>query len=117
MLREPTAAERRAEARHVIESATAVVDGEVIRPWTESEPALVRVTRVLKGEARGLVLVDIRTDCDIVLDRMGERLRLILVGGPEVFFLPVDYSNAVYEDSLLGSDRRRDWPFHQGNGD
>lgn len=112
---EPTRSERRREARDLIERATAIVDGEVIRPLTNSEPALVRVTRVLKGEDRELVLVGERDSCDIALTQVGERLRLVLVGGPDVFFLPVDYSNAVYEDRLLRSDRRRDWPFHQGS--
>lgn len=112
---EPTRAERRREARDLIEQATAIVDGEVIRPFTNSEPALVRVTRVLKGEHREFVMVGERTSCDVALTQMGARLRLVLVGGPDVFFLPVDYSNAVHEDRLLGSDRRRDWPYHPGS--
>ena len=112
--KEPTPAERRREARHLIEQATAIVDGEVVRPFTGSEPALVRVIRVLKGEYREFVTVGERTSCDIALTQVGARLRLVLVGGPDVFFLPVDYSNAVYEDRLLGSDRRRDWPYHPG---
>ncbi|MFN7128330.1 MAG: hypothetical protein ACK4OJ_04635 [Brevundimonas sp.] len=111
---EPTYAERRREARELIEQATAIVDGEVIRPLTASEPALVRVTRILKGDHREFVMVSERTSCDIALTQMGERLRLVLVGGPDVFFLPVDYSNAVQEDRLLRSDRRRDWPYRSG---
>ena len=98
----------------MIDQATAIVDGEVVRPFTNSEPALVRVTRVLKGEDREFVMVGERHSCDVALTQMGERLRLVLVGGPDVFFLPVDYSNAIYEDRLLGTDRRRDWPYHQG---
>ena len=112
--REPTPSEKRREAQELIESATAIVDGEVVRPFSASEPALIRVTRVLKGEDREHVMVGERTSCDIALTRVGARLRLILVGGPDVFFLPVDYSNAGYEDRLLGSDRRRDWPYYEG---
>jgi hypothetical protein len=112
---QPTHAERRREARDLIEKATAIVDGEVIRPFTTSEPALVRVTRVLKGEYREFVMVGARSTCDIALTQVGERLRLVLVDGPDVFFLPVDYSNALYEDRLLGSDRRRDWPYYPGH--
>lgn len=111
---EPTYAERRRQARERIEQATAIVDGEVIRPLTASEPALVRVTRILKGDPREFVMVGERTSCDVALTQMGERLRLVLVGGPDVFFLPEDYSNAVQEDRLLGSDRRRDWPYRSG---
>lgn len=112
---EPSPSERRREAQDTVERATAIVDGEVLRPITLAEPALVRVTRVLKGETAELILVGERDSCDIALTQTGQRLRLILVGGPEIFFLPVDYSNAVYEDRLIGSDRRRDWPYQQGH--
>lgn len=112
--REPTSAEQRQEAEDLIERATAIVDGEVVRPWSASEPALVRVERVLKGDDRQFVAVGERDSCDIALTRSGTRLRLILVGGPDLFFLPVDYSNATHEDRLLGSDRRQDWPYYQG---
>ena len=112
--REPTPAEQRRAAEALIERATAIVDGEVVRPWSTAAPALVRVERVLKGEDRQFVLVGERDSCDIALTRSGERLRLILVGGPDLFYLPVDYSNATAEDRLLGSDRRRDWPYYWG---
>ena len=112
--REPTPSEERREAEELIDRATAIFDGEVIRPWSASAPALVRVERVLKGEDRQFVLVGERDSCDIALTRSGERLRLILVGGPDLFYLPVDYSNATAEDRLLGSDRRRDWPYYWG---
>lgn len=112
---ELTEAERRHEARDLIEEATAIVDGEVVRPYSASEPAVVRVTRTLKGEHREFVTVGERTSCDIALTQVGTRLRLILVGGPDVFFLPVDYSNAINEDRILGSDRRRDWPYQPGH--
>ncbi|RZJ42068.1 MAG: hypothetical protein EON87_15415 [Brevundimonas sp.] len=114
-VREPTTAERRTEARFLIEQATAIVDGEVVRPFTKAEPALVRVSRVLKGDAREFVRVGERTSCDIALTRPGTRLRLILTGGPDVFYLPVDYSNAVEEDGVLGSDRTLDWPYYPGD--
>lgn len=116
MLRQPTVAEQRSAAVLMIEQAVAVVDGEVVRPFiSEDRPALVRVNRVLRGEAGEFVQVGERTSCDIALTRAGTRLRLILTGGPDVFYLPVDYSNAVEEDRVLGSDRTRDWPYYPGN--
>lgn len=112
--REPTPSEQRRAAEELIERATAIVDGEVVRPWSVSAPALVRVERVLKGEDRQFVLVGERDSCDVALTRSGTRMRLILEGGPDLFYLPVDYSNATAEDRLLGSDRRRDWPYYWG---
>lgn len=112
--REPTPSEKRREAEELIERATAILDGEVVRPLSASAPALVRVERVLKGEDRQFVSVGERHSCDVALTRSGQRLRLILVGGPDLFYLPVDYSNAPAEDRLLGSDRRRDWPYYWG---
>jgi hypothetical protein len=99
------------EARRLIGQATAVIDGEVVRPFADGQPALVRATRVLKGPVKELFAVGGRQSCDRALTEVGERLRLILVGGPEVYYLRVDYSNARYEDRLLRSDRRRDWPY------
>lgn len=116
ILRQPTQAEQRSAAMLLIDQATAVVDGEVVRPFVSAdEPALVRVSRVLKGEPVEFVQVGERTSCDLALTRPGTRLRLILTGGPDVFYLPVDYSNAVEEDRVLGSDRTRDWPYYAGN--
>jgi hypothetical protein len=114
LTREPTPAEKRREARLLIREATAIIDGEVVRPFADGQPALVRAVRVLKGPVQEFFAVGERDSCDIALDRPGERLRLILVGGPEVYFLPVDYSNARYEDRLLRSDRRRRWPHREG---
>jgi hypothetical protein len=99
------------EARRLIREATAVIDGEVVRPLADGQPALVRAARVLKGPVQEFFAVGERHSCDLALTEAGARRRLILVGGPEVYFLPVDYSNARYEDRLLGSDRRRDWPY------
>lgn len=112
--REPSPREQRRAAEALIERATAIVDGEVVRPWSTAAPALVRVERVLKGEDRQFVLVGERDSCDLALTRLGMRMRLVLEGGPDLFYLPVDYSNAAAEDRLLGSDRRRDWPYHWG---
>jgi hypothetical protein len=114
MVREPTFAERARQARQTIERATAIVDGEVIRAATGVQPAIVRATRVLKGPAQELFAIGQRDSCDIGLVLVGERRRYILVGGPELYFLPLKYSNDRAEDRILRSDRRRVWPYRQG---
>ncbi|QNP44567.1 hypothetical protein H9L15_15860 (plasmid) [Sphingomonas daechungensis] len=68
-----------------IEKASAIVDGEVIRPWTHETPALVRVHHVLKGDVEEIIEVGgegAGGDCSIALERVGERSRMILNGGP-----------------------------------
>jgi len=77
------------------------VDGEVIQPWTTKSPALVRVHHVLRGIASEVIQVGgegAGADCSIALERVGERSRMILNGGPEVFDLFYDQSEARLED-------------------
>lgn len=112
--REPSPAEKRRDARRALERATAIVDGEVVRPFSKDRPALVRAYRVLKGPRQDYFEVGERHSCDRRLDGKGERLRMILVGGPRLYFLPGDYSRARYEDRLLNSDRRKVWPYRPG---
>lgn len=103
---------RRAEAHRTVERATAIIDGEVIRPLIpDVQNALVRAHRVLRGPNVETFEVGEETSCDIALMNVGERSRMLLFGGPDVYFLSVDQSNARYEDRLLGSDRRVDWPY------
>ncbi|HEX8654025.1 MAG TPA: hypothetical protein VF693_02220 [Allosphingosinicella sp.] len=113
ILRQPTSAEQARDARRRLARATAVIDGEVVRALTDTEPALVRAARVLKGPAQEYFAVGYEDSCDTALTRVGERLRMILVGGPDVYFLRTDYSYARAEDRVLGSDRRRDWPYRE----
>ncbi|HEX8525518.1 hypothetical protein [Allosphingosinicella sp.] len=103
------------EARRLIRRATAVIDGEVVRAFADGQPAIVRASRVLRGPVQEFFAIGERDSCDMALTAVGQRLRLILIGGPEVYFLPVDYSNARFEDRVLGSDRRREWPLRTGN--
>ena len=46
--------------------------------------------------------------------RLGERARMILTGGPDIYFIRMSTLSESAVDSLLGSDRRRDWPYVQG---
>lgn len=108
-------AQKHREARQWIEHATAIIDGEVVRPLTRDRPALVRVQRVLKGPDRLFVEVGTTNDsCDIELDRTGERLRMILQGGTDLYYLRVDSADSRYVDKILRSDRRKVWPYRQG---
>jgi hypothetical protein len=111
---EPSPAEKGREARLHIEGAAAIVDGEVVRPWREGQPALVRAFRILKGPRLEFFQIGVNDSCDHALEQKGERLRMILSGGPEIYFLSIDYSLSRYEDRLLRSDRRKMWPIREG---
>jgi hypothetical protein len=105
-------AEFRTMAENSVRSATAIIDGEVVRPAIPGrQTALVRPVRLFKGPGRSLFEVGEQDSCSILLDRAGERRRMLLVGGPDIFYLQNDGANGRYEDRLLGSDRRRDWPY------
>ena len=105
-------AERERDALLLIQQASAVIDGEVTRASDgKGGPALVYAHRVLKGPQKQWFLVGERNSCDIALVTVGERLRLILIDGPDTYFLPVDYSNAHAEDKVLKSKRRKEWPY------
>ena len=114
-----TPVEAQAAARQVIDHAAAIIDGEVILPVVPGRtPALVRVHRRFTGPARGEFEVGIMTSCDVPLVRLGERARMVLTGGPDVYFIRmgmgVGPGVAAAIDRLLGSDRARDWPYVQG---
>ena len=111
-------AEERRDVRKTIEQATVIVDGEVVRPWTEDRPALVRVVHVFKGTPDEFIQVGgpgAGGDCSLALDQEGERRRMILTGGPDRYDLFQDGSEARLEDRILHSDRRKVWPYRRGN--
>jgi len=67
----PTPAWAAAAERLVVDRATAIIDGEVIRPVVPGRtPALVRVHRLFKGPARAEFEVGILTSCDVPLVRL-----------------------------------------------
>jgi hypothetical protein len=114
-----TPAQAEAAARQVVDHAAAIIDGEVIRPVVPGHtPALVRVHRQFTGRPQAEFEVGIMTSCDVPLVRLGERERMILTGGPDMYFIRmgmgVSASEAAAIDRLLGSDRARDWPYVQG---
>lgn len=114
----PTPAQERAAALQAVDGAAAIVDGEVIRPFVPGRsPALVRVHRRFRGPDQAEVRVGMLTSCDIALMRLGERERMILTGGPDIYFIRMGVGgDGVAVDALLGSDRRVDWPYVQGSG-
>ncbi|MET1111211.1 MAG: hypothetical protein ABWX67_06775 [Allosphingosinicella sp.] len=103
-----------------VKRATAIIDGEVVRPFVRGrQTALVRAERVLKGPPRLYFEVGEAApndSCAFVLEQEGERLRLILSGGPDVYHTSIDQSLARYEDRILRSDRRKAWPYRPGPG-
>jgi hypothetical protein len=102
---------REAGARRTIERSAAIIDAEIIRARTPTRPALVRAVRVFKGPSQEVFEIGPeRTSCDAGLGGVGTRLRLFLVGGPDLWYAIDTGTDPVYEDRLLGSDRDRDWP-------
>ena len=113
--RDPTPREQLNQASRLIQQATAVIDGEVVRASDGvNKSALVYAYKVLKGSKKEWFEVGESSTCDVALMDVGERLRLILVGGPSTYYLPVDYSNADAEDRILRSNRRMEWPLRPG---
>jgi hypothetical protein len=102
-------------AKEAVDSSTAIIDAEVIQPFVQGKQnAVVRAVRVLKGPNQTLFEVGERDSCSLRLDRVGERRRMLLGGGPKVYDLWNDGSNARYEDRFLKSDRRKVWPYLAG---
>lgn len=110
-----TPAEEQAGARHAIDAAGAIIDGEVIRPFVPGRAAaIVRVHRRFKGPQLAEFQVGVLTSCDVPLMRPGERARMLLTGGPDIWFIRMSTLRESAVDALLGSDRRRDWPYVRG---
>lgn len=109
---EKTFFERRAEAKRILSFATLVIDGEVVEPGTDTTPAKIRVERVLQGPPVEYVMVGEGDSCDMTFRIKGVRLRFVLQGGPEIYTTWVDQSYAREIDRILGSDRRKVWPYY-----
>lgn len=106
--------------RDIIRSSAAIIDAEVVVPSGGGTPARLRALRVLKGPALAVFLVDTPSNCDLYFPRAGERLRIILSGGPERFTASMPANGPVFPsragrrrfysalDALLGVPRPRD---------
>jgi len=107
--------QQRRNVQTAIDASPAIIDGEVVRAETDSVPALVYAHHVLRGsDQRWFTLRAGQDSCAIRLDRPGERRRMILSGGPKVFILYRDGSEATVEDAILHWDRRRLFPYFSG---
>ena len=113
----PTPAQIRAQARQAVAGAAAIIDGEVIRPMVSgsNEPALVRAHRVLRGPDKTEFEVGIVDSCSRILTQRGERFRMILSGGPDVYYIFLHEPDGRAVDRILRSDRRRVWPYVAGS--
>ncbi|HEY5723136.1 MAG TPA: hypothetical protein VIT45_12515 [Allosphingosinicella sp.] len=110
----PTPGQKRRSALAEVKYATAIIDGEVVRAATEDRPALVRASRIFKGPRQAFFEIDVKhTGCDFELTRKGSRMRMVLSGGPERYFLSVQ-SDSRAVDRVLKSDRRKAWPYREG---
>jgi hypothetical protein len=109
------APEFRNMAKNAVNNSKAIIDGEVVQPFIDGKQnAIVRAVHILRGPEQTLFEVGERDSCSLRLYRVGERRRMLLVGGPTVYDLGNDGSNARYEDQILRSDRRKVWPFVAG---
>ena len=103
------------DTRARIAESTAIIDGQVIRPYVEGKQnALVLAYHVMKGPKQTYFEIGRGDSCTLVLDHVGERARMLLSAGPKVYLLYVDQSQSRVEDRVLGSDRRKVWPFYAG---
>jgi hypothetical protein len=80
-------AERKADARSTVASATVIIDAEVVQAYkSEAEPAILRARRVIKGPRRKqLFRVAGATSCHIQFTQVGFRRRVLLFGGPSLY--------------------------------
>ena len=100
-----------------MENAFAIIDAEVVRANDyDSPPALLYAHRVLKGPDQRWFEVGTNGNdsCANVFTQVGQRQRVLLFTGPHGLW---DYMLTVdqrYVDRILGSDRRRDFPYFSG---
>lgn len=87
----------------------------MVEAATKDRPAKVKVERVFRGPKVEFFYVAAFDSCDIFFGTVGERNRFVLFRGPDIYSTWVDSSNARQIDALLGSNRRRDWPYYRGD--
>lgn len=108
-------------ARDLVGRSAAIIDAEVIEPTDGNLTARLRPLRVLKGPVLPVFLVASPSNCDIFFLRAGERMRIVLSGGPDRFVATLqdngqDFPSPVGPrrleaalDALLGVPRPRDF--------
>jgi hypothetical protein len=118
-----TTSETKVMAWKAFQSAQTIADVEVIAVGDDTgNGAVLKALKVWKGMPKKAFNIQVRTSCDIGFWQKGNRLRLILAGGPE-HFSASQISNGVLTgdsavfsrelDRIIGSNRPRD--FRQPN--
>ena len=109
-------------ARHARETflrSTAIIDAEVVTPENGLHPARLRPIHVLRGRPLLFYLVA-NEGCGVALLHRGERIRIILTGGPTLFGAPMDDHGLDYADGrstqrfLAAVDRLAGSPLPRG---
>jgi hypothetical protein len=85
-------------ARDVVEQSVAIIDAEVVTPTFGNGPAELRPLRVLRGPALPLFRVVTRNNCDFAFLRPGQRVRIVLTGGPGLFHATPQSNGGDFSD-------------------
>ena len=112
---EPAFWENKARAKKLLSQATLVVDGEVVEPETDTTPAKIKVVHWFRGPKVAYFFSKSGGgDCTDSFEVRGVRQRFIMFGGPDVYDTFMGYEPSAQRDidRLLGSDRRKDWPYY-----
>ena len=86
-----------AHARETVERSTAIIDAEVITPGPGGRIARLRPIRVLKGPRLSVFRVTGYL-CGLSFARRGERVRVILTGGPALYEASLEDHGMDYAD-------------------
>ena len=96
-LRNDSPAQIVAHARETVERSTAIIDAEVITPGPGGRIARLRPIRVLKGPRLPVFRVTGYL-CGLSFARRGERVRVILTGGPALYEASLEDHGMDYAD-------------------
>ena len=106
-------------ARKAFQSAQTIADVEVIATGDDTgNGAVLKALRVWKGIPKKTFIIQVRTSCDIGFWQKGNRLRMVLAGGPRRFSASqisngvLTGESAVFSrelDRLIGSKRPHDF--------
>ena len=102
-------------AHRDVDSANAIIDGEVVRPAEAGGVALIYAHRSFKGSDRRWFEVTSGggSDCRREFPQIGERQRLFLYLEPEGLVADENGDSTV-QDQILKSDRRSEYPYFPG---
>lgn len=96
-LRNDSPAQLAEHARETVEHSTAIIDAEVITPGPGGRIARLRPIRVLKGPRLPVYRVTGYL-CGLSFERRGERVRVILTGGPSLYEASLEDHGMDYAD-------------------